>query len=208
MDLSTIVMDRKAAREAFLDYRRAVRERHNAEDEQIMRGYRELARGSQLISLNETMRLAGTDERGLPRMAIARATERFCWVRVTEAGEIAFSTDNDFWRARHRNRIRIPQGVVPVGIPRCHSHTWHVDGARHEVRDYRAMVPKIPPALRPAGQLDRFHILWEAEWAKATPPRPPGDPALLRHIGGDLWAVLAIWDLTPLEQAVLAGRSL
>jgi len=33
---------------------------------------------------------------------------------------------------------------------------------------------------------------------------PPRDPALIRHIRGDLWAVLAVWDLTELERAVLA----
>lgn len=32
------------------------------------------------------------------------------------------------------------------------------------------------------------------------------DPALLKHIGGDLYAVLATWDLTELERSVLGGR--
>jgi hypothetical protein len=36
---------------------------------------------------------------------------------------------------------------------------------------------------------------------------PARDPALLRHIRGDLWAVLAVWDLTELERAVLGQRS-
>lgn len=40
------------------------------------------------------------------------------------------------------------------------------------------------------------------EWA----PVPPTDPFLLRHLGGTLYVVLAQWDLTPLEKAVLAGR--
>ena len=48
-----------------------------------------------------------------------------------------------------------------------------------------------------------FHILWEVEqWD----PTPPVDPALVRHIRGDLWAVIAMWDLTELERAVLAAR--
>lgn len=44
MDLQTIEMPRSEARAAFLDYRRAVRERHNAEDEAIMRGLAILGR--------------------------------------------------------------------------------------------------------------------------------------------------------------------
>lgn len=46
MNLATIEVDENTARRAFLDYRGAVRERHNAEDEMIMRGYREITRGS------------------------------------------------------------------------------------------------------------------------------------------------------------------
>ena len=38
-------------------------------------------------------------------------------------------------------------------------------------------------------------------------PRPPGDPALLRHVGGDVYAVEAVWELTELEKLVLSGRS-
>ena len=71
----------------------------------------------------------------------------------------------------------------------------------------RSMVPNVPPKFRPARSttLATYHVLWEVdEWKKT--PRPPGDPALLKHLRGDLWIVLATWDLTPLEQAVLAER--
>jgi hypothetical protein len=44
-------------------------------------------------------------------------------------------------------------------------------------------------------------ILWEAEWQHV-----PSDPLLLRHITGPLYAVLASWDLTELERAVLSRR--
>jgi hypothetical protein len=43
---------------------------------------------------------------------------------------------------------------------------------------------------------------------EGSTPRPPGDPALLRPIGGDLYAVEAVWDLTELEQLVLSQRRL
>jgi hypothetical protein len=63
-------------------------------------------------------------------------------------------------------------------------------------------VPLVPPNLRPARGLNRYCILFEAEWE----PVPPTDPMLLRHLHGSLYAVLAVWDLTPLERAVIAGR--
>lgn len=63
-------------------------------------------------------------------------------------------------------------------------------------------MPTIPPKLRPKrGQLGLYHLLFEAEWG--LDPDPPVDPALVRHLGGDLYAVLAVWDLTDVERAVL-----
>lgn len=69
----------------------------------------------------------------------------------------------------------------------------------------RTVVPTIPPDVRPRrNRLHGFHVLWEVEqWD----PTPPVDPALLRHIRGELWSVVATWDLTPLERAVLAARA-
>jgi hypothetical protein len=67
------------------------------------------------------------------------------------------------------------------------------------------IVPLIPPRLRPRKHRIRgFHILWEVDsWT----PLPSKDPALLRHIRGDLWSVVATWDLTELEMAVLSQRA-
>ena len=101
---------------------------------------------------------------------------------------------------RKKGVYRFGDGTLPaVEPPAGERRPWPWWG------DMRAMVPPIPPALRPPYKLGNYAILWEATWEKV--PRPPGDPALLRHIGGDLYAVLAIWDLTDLERAVLAGRS-
>jgi hypothetical protein len=47
-----------------------------------------------------------------------------------------------------------------------------------------------------------YHVLWDAVWT----PEPPIDPLLLKHCGGSLYAIVAAWDLTPLEQAVMRGR--
>jgi hypothetical protein len=57
--------------------------------------------------------------------------------------------------------------------------------------------------LRP-DDLTHYHILWEAEWTF----RAPGDPILLSKINDTMYAVVAQWDLTPLEQLVLESRQL
>lgn len=190
MDLSTITMERNEARQKFLEYRHAVRERHDQEDEAIMRGYRALSRGQQVIHLSDTIKAGGLDDEGLPKLAVMQADLVWCHLRVSST-DVVFSDDNDNWRQRHRRRFRFG---VDLFDPQP-TEAWH----------RQAMVPIVPPALRPADKLGNYHVLWEVpKWEKV--PRPPGDPALLKRIGGDLFAVVAIWDLTPLEQAVLSGR--
>src|SRR5207253_8584714 len=67
------------------------------------------------------------------------------------------------------------------------------------ITPHKAMVPIIPPHLRPADALSNYYILSEAHWS----PEPPRDPFLLKRIDGFLFAVLAAWDLTEIERAVL-----
>lgn len=72
------------------------------------------------------------------------------------------------------------------------------------------MAPLVPADVRPAtGQLRDWHVLWEVEAWHDSPQTmtPPRDPYLLRYIGGSLWAVLAEWDLTELERAVMRDLS-
>ncbi len=67
----------------------------------------------------------------------------------------------------------------------------------------------VPADKRPdKGQLHDWHILWEVDqWHDRSQTLTASrDPYLLKHVGGDLWAVLAEWDLTPLEMAILEAR--
>lgn len=199
MNLSEISMDKAAARQAFLDYRRAFAAEHDAIDGELMRGYKALAAGRQLIRLSETIRTGGVDDRGRPRLAIGRADEEAVTFFRDRAGAVQFApTVGTDWanrpvRARDR-RIRLGSGTLPDG-------EWIQEGT------WEAIAPIIPPRLRPPHAIENYHLLWEPVWTVPTRRRSPVDPALLRHLGGDLWAVLATWDLTPLEQAVLEMRS-
>ena len=215
MELQTIEMERPAAREKFLEYRQAVRRRHVEEDAQIMRGYRQLAAGRQVLQLSETLRAGGVTTRNggrggwdrdrryaLPRLAIARADEPKVYIEgISRDGGMTF-----FWNEGMNPHATAKNITLPAG-------TWDL----REIEDvasittgsrwtsWEAQVPHVPPALRPERGLAGYHILWEATWRQNTPP-PAKDPALLKRIGGDLYAVVAIWDLTELERAVLAGR--
>lgn len=200
MNVETIKMPRSEARRAFLDYRKAVKERHSAEDEAIMRGYKALAEGSALLDLRSAFPAAGQFENGLPKIAICRAHFRWCYFEFENSGTTPTFVGSmealDRWnrpRAYVHNVVRLAPGVLKHPVDGSGRFSWP---------QARALVPSIPPSARPSAKLENFHILWEAEWQ----PRPPTDPLLLRHLGGTLYVVLAQWDLTEVERAVLAGR--
>lgn len=198
MELNTITMPRAEARAAFLSYRRAVKARHDREDEQIMRGYRSLAQGKRVINLLEVVAAGGEDAAHRPKLAIIRADSKLCFMRRRGDGRVTFATDQSAaqgWggRVRRDKRIELPADTL-ARVP-----GWK----DYESVDAQAIVPNIPPALRPVHALSGYHILFEAEWR----PVAPRDPALLKHLGGDLWAVLAVWNLTDLERAVLSARA-
>lgn len=197
MDLSTIEMPQKEAREKFLEYKRGIAGRQDAEMKQIMDGYKALANGHQVIDIVATIKAGGESPHkqrwgsgmvNLPNLAVMRADQPWCWVNVGSDGRVVFSNSDRTHHNARRNVVRLPKGTIkePLGYQ----------------AQARAMVPPVPPGLMPQFGLGNYHILWEAEWEQVA----PRDPALLKHIGGDLYVVLAVWDLTELERTVLAGR--
>lgn len=198
MNVATIEMPVDEAQDQLVAYKEAVKRRHDDEMAMVLKGYKELAKGNALIKLSETMRQSGVDEEGMPRLAVCRADERWCQVELYSDGAATFKGFKvEGWKGDQDHRA--PSRKVAIG-PRVFpdlAQPW-----LHVSRKRKALVPFVPAPLRPVHHLRNYHILWEAEWQ----PTPPKDPYLLKRIGGDLFTVLASWDLTEIERAVLAGR--
>lgn len=206
MNLATIDVPQAFAREKVAEYRAAVKARHEAEDAQILAGYRALSQGKTVIDLVATIRKGGgirvngagwnrRTEFWVPRLAIMRADQKWCHVATDRDGEVRFYHQG--WSPRsneRRNVVSLPAGTLPV--PEGGETRSAAFGS------VRALVPPVPPGLRPNVGIGSYHVLFEAEWQ----PVAPKDPALLKHIGGGLYVVVATWDLTELERTVLAGR--
>lgn len=192
MNVPTITMDPNTAGERADEYED---KGTTEEDAAIARGFRELEEGRELLSLRSVFADVERDELLRPRLAIARADRRQVrYSSWSNSGVDSFDTD---WRS-HAGRsiadrlIEVPRGA---GVPRNNS-------------DGYALVPLVPPAIRTRRNLTKYFILWEVErWAErevtATPDR---DPFLLKRLDEDLFSIVAQWDLTPLEQAILGRR--
>jgi hypothetical protein len=190
MDMSTLKMDRSEARELYEKYRAATYF-GGPIDKEIARTYRLIGQGKVIIRALESIKAAGLDEEGLPKLAIIRADAAKCHLGLGRDGSARFANnDGTYWSRRLRNKweCRLPPGTFP---PRQHS-----------LDTREAIVPIVPAHLRPKADIANYHILWEADWHMV-----PRDPLLLRRLSkGDLWLVVAAWELTEVERAALQAR--
>jgi hypothetical protein len=195
MNLPTIVVTPEEAEAKLAEYEGLVAEERTREDQAIAQAYRAARRGLAVISLSRAIGEGGYFEDGMPRIAVARADTTTCFCQWVDGRSRLRFADNDGWRGDalvSRGHVHTTPSAVPESIEQ--SYRWR-----------EAPVPLVPPGCRPSRpRLANLHVLWEVESWTVTPSR---DPALIKHIRGDLWAVLATWDLTDLELAVLAQRA-
>ena len=187
MDVQTIKLGRERARELYRAYKKHA---HYSEpiDWELQRTYQLLAQGRLVIQALESIKQAGLGPDRLPRLAICEANAKEVYFASSHDGSGFFTADRN---ARGNSRkIEFASGSFSG-----------VDRSRYNMA--KALLPMIPLHLRPKRGLANYHILWEAEWT----PVPVRDPYLLRRIGkGDIWLVVAAWELTEVERAALSTR--
>lgn len=153
--------------------------------------YYELAKGTALVDMVKVFDACPLDASGRPKLALARAdahSVRFGWNSARQMAFEPFHRRKSFRNSTER--ITLSSERRP---PNHTSWQW-------------AAVPMIPIESRPeTGKEEDWHILWEVEqWsANRLHAGPDRDPYLLKHLGGSLYAVLAEWDLSELEIAVM-----
>ena len=195
-------MDKFEARDKLNAYRerisRVTNAEHRAEYEQIAKGLRHLERGRKLIDMATVFADCPMDDKGRPKLAIFRADQ--AQVKVSNdhrSGVNGWHFHSVEWRRRAASlNMRFSSGGRETNMG---------------YRDGYALVPIVPIEHRPARfDASKHFILWEVEeWSdRQIGAKPDIDPFLLRHVGGSLYAILAEWDLTDIERAVLAGRAL
>lgn len=214
MDVPLIQMDPEDAQQRLEAYRGSLRRSADEEYSAAVAGYEALATGTPVIQLSEAIKSAPRDETGRPMIGLARSDRNEVKLRWDgNSTRISYDTSKDFRQSVFESSLLICR----VNIGRTHGQrvtytTDHGERWYHQSLEGYAMVPMIPPhAVAAAGgrtKLRKHLVLWEVEeWADNRHRTEPDlDPLLLRPIHGDLCAVVAAWDLTDLERAIMAGR--
>ena len=164
--------------------------------------YEAIAEGGTVIHLSRSFQTAGLDDDGKPRLAIARADRKqvyFRWPSRNRVARFDSSVGQQGWN--------YPSLVEEVDM----GQTFTNPDGQYDERSGYALVPAVPADVRPAvGQLKQWFILWEVEqwFERSQVPEPPRDPLLLRKIRGELFQVLAEWDLTEIERAIMSELAL
>lgn len=234
MQLPTLTVTREDAAAEVQRYRRARRESIvlTREDERMLQAYNAIARGHTVIDLHRALALGGTVTKPavvnrlvkgtwtditldveLPRLCAFRADQRWAWCDgIARDGTVTFRGKLERLWSSSRDRAGV--GELRLQAVELFPRSDHRRSLGQREPAFRALLPTVPPHLRPTRNLYRqkvavdlrgYLVLWEAEW-ELDRTVPPGDPALLKHLGGTLYRVDAQWDLSPVEQAILAGR--
>lgn len=189
MNVTQIKVDRDHAREQWRKYLK-FRHTETPTDKEIRQTYCQISKARIVINARESVLQGGFDTNGQPKLALMRADMTHCDLAIYHDGSARFSARGFRWR---------------TGGPRPTAFNFG-DGSfpkREAFHHATALLPYIPPEHRPTKPLMNFYVLWEANWQNL----PPIDPMLLRRIGRtDLYMVVAAWELTDVEAAVLARR--
>lgn len=179
-----VTMPKAQAAAELRNYQSMLKERATRADAIAKRALRELAKGRRLVNIEEAFRVTGVDSQQRPKLAIARADwskvffERK-WRRGKGAYFGGFSSSSRYWA----DALWIPVSAFQDSL---------------SFRPQSANVPIIPPQYRPADELSKYHILFEAAWEEV----PPVDPFLLKLLQWPFFVILAQWDLTPVERMI------
>jgi hypothetical protein len=185
MNVEKLSMEQSQARELYQAYK-ASRAPLTANDQAIAAIYKRIAQGKLVVRALASITAAGINAQGLPKLAIQRADMAYvqCYCKRDEVS---------FNGADANRRVR--------GYAKDKHFTISMPGMRYDTPTKLARVPLIPVHLRPLKALHKYHVLWEADW-----DHYPVDPYLLRRFGVDAWLVVAAWDLTPVERAVMSSK--
>lgn len=206
MNVNTLVVSADEALRKLEQYRAIRSRQRTSEDQQVEALYASISKGARVLNLPGAFRQTGLNERGEPRLAVARAdwgvvqfhprkgpNQRDSWSTTDGAGGFRRAGPGGGW-AQWNYQATAQNITLPGGT---------FDDRALARAGLSSPVPHIPPQCRPSGRagLSHYFILFEVQDWK----RYPVDPFLLRRVSGHLYVVEAEWELTELEASLFSA---
>lgn len=210
MNVEKYKVEKEKAAEEWKAYLQAHRETKEKVYRDLASVYGHMKEGRAVIDVIQAMRDAGLRDGGYPQLGVCRADYKEVYFKRENPGRGYFTGRNVSKYPYATGKGKMGSLKEDVVLSANTFRDWTEDESRWEPSIGRTMVPMIPAKFVPRGDYRNYYILWEAEsWVPVGPAkvtRPPRDPFLMRRISPTMFAILASWDLSPLERAVIAGR--
>lgn len=198
-------MSVEEAKKHYAEYLETVKTRKEKYLEDLKQVYYHLSKGHKVLDIYEVFKKSGVNKDGEPNLAICRADLKKVVFAKRPIGSGRFSDGS--WKS-HEADISLPSETFSEWKTTKATESWRKDQDIVSRPDIEADVPIVPAHLLPEGKLDNYYILWEVmEWRlpKSSAVFRKGDPFLLKRVNDNAFIVLAEWDLTEVEQAVIRG---
>lgn len=175
----------------------------------MKRVYGHMHHGGKVIDIYSVFNSDQLKENGDLKIAICRANAKKCYLNKIESGAAIFSAKpfpRNRWVSEPRKTYKdvwLPPGSIDWKLrnPKGERRYWNILN-----REQNTLVPMIPPHIlveELKRSLGAYYILWEVEdWKQ----EPPTDPILLKKLTSNLFGVMATWELTDLERAIIKAH--
>lgn len=213
-----IEMDAAEAAELYKDYAEQIKERGEKTEQylkDLKQTYYHLSQGRKVIDIFEVFKTSGVRENGDPFLGLARADWKKVVFHKMPMGAAAFTNTTNTptnWRGDSQTpagSVELPSTTFPSWrtLPIAEdADEWAKNHPQTERSKLQSKVPVVPAHILPNGALDNYYILFEVvegQWAELPVPPVAADPYLLKRINANAFVVLAEWDITPIEQAIM-----
>lgn len=210
MEIDKIQIPKEKAKEEWKRYNQLIKKRNEKYIEEMKKCMYQLSQGKALIDIYKVMEKAGVNKKYQPKLAIARADWEECYFRKQDSGRGFFSRISRSWQVKSEGDVDLPpetfvQWLREKEDVKTDKGNYKVD-SRWSIQDQqiKTKIPIIPAQLMPEGNLNEYYILWEVtNWFDVPEAK---DPLLLKRITENLFVILGVWDVTPLEQSIIKGR--
>lgn len=205
MDKAPIIeMDEAEAKALYDDYAEQIKKRGDDAEKHLKdlkSTYYHLSQGRKVIDIYEVFKNSGLKKDGTPQLAIARADLKKVYFHKEAMGAGCFAKKENWYDAA--DNVRLPSGTFKQWemTETDPNDKW----SRPKIvrQSLVSKVPLVPAHVMPSGKLDNYYILFEVVQWDDVPVA--ADPYLLKRINANAFVVLAEWDVTPIEQAIMRG---